>query len=239
MHRFFTQQINGDTAQITGEDVRHIVKVLRLHSGDAVTLCDGMGRECSGVITSLSNEEVVCSVGPLSPCQSEPSCQVTLFQCLPKAGKMELIVQKATELGAVGVIPVLSRRCVSQPSGNFSNKATRYQRVALEAAKQSRRGIVPIFGELQPLDKLDITPFDAFFVAYEEEHAATLKSLIRSRERLDRVGILIGPEGGFEAHEIEQLRSRGAIPVSLGPRILRTETAGLAMLAQILYEVEP
>ena len=143
MNRFFTEDIAGDTARITGEDVRHIARVLRLRPGDGVVLCDGRVREYTAVIERIGEAEVVCRLGPgrLSP--AEPAHRVTLFQALPKSGKMETIVQKCVELGVFAVAPVVTARCVALPTKEFEKKRLRYQRVALEAAKQSRRGIVP------------------------------------------------------------------------------------------------
>ena len=179
MHRFFTEAISNGEALVTGEDVRHIARVLRLKAGDAATLCDGMGRDYDGVITAVSDGAVRFSVGEGRPSETESACRVTLYQCLPKAGKMELIVQKCTELGVHAVVPVLSSRCVAQPAGNFEIKRVRLQRVAEEAAKQSRRGIIPYFGTLTPLPALDPASFDLFIIAYEEERALSLRTVRR------------------------------------------------------------
>ena len=238
MHRFFTDQITAGEAQITGDDVRHVVRVLRLKPGDEVTLCDGRGSEYGGVITKLCDDAVTCSVGRPHASKAEPKCRVSVLQCLPKTGKMELIVQKCTELGAEAVVPVISRRCVAQPSSNFEIKRVRYQRIAEEAAKQSRRGMIPRFEGLTRIEALDPAAFELFLIAYEDERAVTLKAALKGRRGVKRMGVLIGPEGGFTPEEVARLTERGAVTVSLGARILRTETAGMAMLAQILYEVE-
>lgn len=238
MHRFFTDRIAEGTARLADDDVRHAARVLRLKPGDAVTVCDGRGSEYDATITTLSDTAVVCALGKPRDCQSEPDCRVTIFQCLPKSGKMELIVQKCTELGAEAVVPVVSGRCVAQPTGNFETRRVRYQRVAEEAAKQSRRGVIPRFGTLTPIDSVDPAAFELFLIAYEAEQARTLKSALRANRSARRVGVLIGPEGGFAPEEVARLTERGAIAITLGARILRTETAGMAMLAQILYEVE-
>lgn len=239
MHRFFTNDISGDTARVTGEDVRHIVRVLRLKKGDAITLCDGDGTDYDAVIERLSDEAVDCRVGAPYPSRAEADCRVTLYQCLPKTGKMDTIVQKCTELGADAFVPVLSRRCVVQPTNNFEIKRVRYQRVALEAAKQSRRGRIPTVGALEKLDALDPGSFDLFLLAYEDEQKETLKHVLQRHKDAGSIAILIGPEGGFEESEVQNLVRRGAVSVSLGARILRTETAGMTVVAQILYEVEP
>ena len=239
MHRFFTNDISGEIARVSGEDVRHIVRVLRLKKGDAITLSDGDGTDYDAVIVSLSDEKVDCRIGAPYPSHAEADRRITVYQCLPKTGKLETIVQKCTELGADAFVPVLSRRCVAQPTNNFEIRRVRYQRVALEAAKQSRRGRIPTVGAIEKLDALDPGKFDLFLLAYEDERAETLKRVLRRNPDARTIAILIGPEGGFEEGEVAALTRRGAISVSLGARILRTETAGMAMVAQILYEAEP
>ena len=218
--------------------MRHIVRVLRLKPGDEITLCDGKGSEYDAVITQLSDAAVACTVGKPHASQSESKCRITLFQCLPKTGKMEFIVQKCTELGAEAIVPVISRRCVAQPTSNFEIKRVRYQRVAEEAAKQSRRGVILRFDGLTRIESIDPAAFDLFLIPYEEERAVTLKSALKANRSAKRVGLLIGPEGGFAPEETARLTERGALTISLGARILRTETAGMATVAQILYEVE-
>ncbi len=239
MHRFFTNEFLPDgAARIPGGDVHHLSRVLRLKKGDAVELCDGNGVDYDGVLMSVTEREALCRATNARPSPAEPRCRVTLVQSLPKAGKMELIVQKCVELGAFAIQPALSARCVPVPGSDFEKKRARYQRVADEAAKQSRRGILPQVLPLISLDALDLAAFDAVFVAYEEERAVTLKRALRARGPFASAAAIIGPEGGFEPREIEKLQSRGAIAVSLGRTILRTETAGLAMLASLLYEAE-
>ena len=195
MHRFFTEDIRGGTACVTGEDVRHIRRVLRMRDGDSAEICDGRGTDYAGVITSVSDGEVVFALSERRPSRGEPGIALTLYQALAKGAKFETVVQKAVELGVSAVVPVLTARCVAEPKRDFDGKRLRWQRIAEEAAKQSRRGIIP------------------------------------------RIGVLIGPEGGFEPEEVWSLVSRGAVSVSLGRSILRTETAGLKAIANILYEV--
>jgi 16S rRNA (uracil1498-N3)-methyltransferase len=209
-----------------------------MKAGDALSLCDGAGNEYDAVITAVSQELVSCSVGQAQASGAESPVRVTLFQCLPKTGKMELIVQKCTELGGFAVVPTLSARCVVVPSKDYDKKRERYSRVALEAAKQSRRAMIPQVLPLVELKKIDVKSFDLFLVAYEDEAAVTLKQALRAADSPGTIALLIGPEGGLEESEVGQLVSAGAVSVSLGKRILRTETAGMAMLAQTLYEVE-
>ena len=237
MSRFFTSDIAGDTARITGEDVRHLARVLRLRVGDTVEICDGRCTDYTGVLTAIGQDEAICALSGAHPSPTEPHHRVTLFQALPKTGKMEVIVQKCVELGVAAVVPVVSERCVAVPTRDFENKRVRYQRVAAEAAKQSRRGMIPQVAGVLPLRQADFSAFDTVLVAYEEERATTLKAALLGGAG-ERIALIIGPEGGLERAEVERLRAAGAVSVSLGPRILRTETAGMAMLAQVLYELE-
>lgn len=238
MHRFFVKQSIGNSITITGEDVKHISRVLRLAPGDEITLCDGRGSECLAVIRSIGKDAVECDCGETVPCKSEPSVSVTLYQGLPKTGKMETIAQKCVELGVSEIVPMLSRYCVVQPKESFSGRIERWQRVCEEAAKQSRRGMIPQVLPLVKTERIDLSGYDLALVAYENEQTVSLKAALAGFGG-KHIAILIGPEGGFAEEEIRLLCERGAKSVSLGSRILRTETAGMAMLAQIMYEVEP
>lgn len=238
MHRFFTNEIQPNTAVVRGDDVKHIAKVLRLRAGDCVQLCDGRGNECDASIASVSPDAVTFDTQLWRKAATEPETEVTLFQCLPKAGKMETIIQKCVELGACGFVPVQSERCVVVLKPPYEGRIERWQRVSEEAAKQSRRGVIPWVSLPEPLNGLDFSGFDTVLAAFENEHTVSLKTALRERCG-KRVAIVIGPEGGFSDAEIETLIQKGARTVSIGTRILRTETAGMAMLAQILYEVEP
>jgi len=239
MRRFFCENITAATATITGDDAHHISRVLRMKAGDALSLCDGAGNEFDALITSVSPEAVVCALGERHASEVESPVKVTLFQCLPKTGKMELIVQKCTELGVFAIVPVHSARCVVVPGKDYDKKRERYNRVALEAAKQSRRAMIPSVLPLIELKKIDVQSFNLFLVAYEDETAVSLKQALRAASAPASIALLVGPEGGLEEGEVAQLVKAGAKSISLGKRILRTETAGMAMLAQTLYEVEP
>ncbi len=238
MRRFFCENITQGTATITGDDAHHIARVLRMKAGDALSLCDGAGNEYDAMITAITQDAVTCTIGERHASEAESPVRVTLFQCLPKTGKMELIVQKCTELGVFAIVPVVSARCVVVPNKDYDKKRERYNRVALEAAKQSRRGMIPSVLPLTELKKIDVKAFDLFLVAYEDENTVSLKQALRAAKQPATIALLIGPEGGLEEGEVAQLVKAGAKSVSLGPRILRTETAGMAMLAQALYEVE-
>ena len=236
MNRFFVDNIGPDTAVIEGEDLKHLASVLRLKKGDHVMLSDGKGSECEGEIERIEIGKALVKTGPWRPCVSEPHHKLTLFQCLPKTGKMETIIQKCTELGVNALVPTLSARCVVQPGRDFDKKLQRYRKVAREAAMQSHRGLIPEVLPLVELKKADLSIFDTVYVAYEGEKERTLMAVMADKPGR-RIALFIGPEGGFEADEVAYLVDKGARAVSLGPRILRTETAGMAMCAEILFEL--
>lgn len=241
MHRFFIEPhaVCGNEAVLTGEDVQHIAKVLRLRAGDEVTLCDGAKTEYTARIDSVEKERITLCVLETAASKTESAAEITLYQGLPKAGKLETIIQKCVELGIGKVIPFDAERSVVKLSEkDFAKKQSRYQRVAYEAAKQSRRGIIPEVGGLVKLAKEDFSGFDLILLAYEEERGTTLKKALRAKMDAKRIALIVGPEGGFAPEEADMLIQRGAVSVSLGPRILRTETAGMAMLAMTVYELE-
>lgn len=235
MSRFF---VTSQTAPvIEGEDYKHLASVLRMKAGESVTLCDRAGMECRAEITALTGKQALLNPGAWTPCKSEPIHRVTLFQCLPKTGKMEVILQKCTELGLDTLTPVVSRRCVALPGKDYEKKRQRYEKVAEAAAKQSGRGRIPTVTMPVDMDRLDFSAYDLVLLAYEGEETLSLKQAI-SRDPGKRIALLIGPEGGFEEEEVRLAVEKGAVSVSLGSRILRTETAGMAMLAQLLFALE-
>lgn len=230
MSKFFIdkQAITGDNITIAGGDARHIGRVLRMKAGDEITVCDGEGRDYRCRIESFSKDEVFCRVTDVSLCPAEPRIHLSLYQCLPKAGKMEQIVQKAVELGASRIVPVLAHRCVAR-----EEKAERWQKVALEAAKQCGRGIVPVVASCMRFDEAvaELCTMDAAIFPYE---AAACGAVLPLSGKVSSVGIMIGPEGGFEKSEADKAASLGASVVTLGKRILRTETAGAAVIAIVM-----
>lgn len=239
MRRFFAENLDtvGDEILLTGDEARHIASVLRMRAGDEVLLIDGAGGEYVSRIESVSQEEVRLRVTDRRSCASEPDVHVTLFQCLPKQGKMELIIQKCVELGVWEIVPTVSRRCVVKPDG-MQNKLVRYNKVSREASKQCGRAVAPEVTEPRELAKTDFSGFDLVLIPYENEDELTLKSLLRGAAAPKSIAVVIGPEGGFDPREVERVVSLGGHAVSLGKRILRTETAGLACIAQIMYELE-
>lgn len=239
MRRFFAENIDtsGGSVILTGDEARHIASVLRMTAGDRVLLIDGSGAECVSEIESVGEGSVALRIIERREGAAEPDTLVTLFQCLPKQGKMEVIIQKCVELGVRGIVPAVSRRCVVKMNGN-DNKLTRWNKVSQEASKQCGRAFVPEVTAPIQLDKVDFSEYGLVLLAYENESERSLKQALRDHAGVKTIAIVIGPEGGFEPAEVESMTERGAVTVSLGRRILRTETAGMAMLAQIMYETE-
>ena len=247
-------QVLGNTIEITDKgDIRHIIKVLRLKKGDAVQVSDSATWEYDTEIEEISSELVVLRICDKQKFAKEPELQITLFQGIPKAGKMELIVQKSVELGAYSVVPVFMERTVVTDKGNFSKKIERWQKVAGEAAKQCKRGIVPEVGSAVDFKKMceRLSGFDLVLFPYENEENRTIKDCLRKITAAAgdsnggeaapfprTVAIIIGPEGGFSDKEADLLKEMGVNCVSLGKTILRTETAGLAAIAMTMYELE-
>lgn len=223
--------INGSEAVISGEEAKHIARVLRMEKGDSLTLCDGEGFFYDGVISSVGEKEVRADISSSYPAPTEPKLKITLFQGIPKNPKLETIVQKATEIGAVKIVPMNTSRIVSKLEKD--SKLERLRKIACEASKQSKRGIVPLVNEAVSFEKaLSIaSQSDLAIIPYEEERTMGLRELFNSRTNITSLAIMIGPEGGFEESEIDLARRFGVVPVTLGKRILRTETAGLAVMS--------
>ena len=246
MHKFFTPKelINGDVAKIIGDDVKHIYKVLRISEGEKVTLNNCEGVEYLGRVKSVSKQEVLIEILEKLESNNESNVKIYLFQGLPKSQKMDLIVQKGTELGITEFIPTITHRVDVKLKGEFK-KLDRLNRIALEAAKQSKRSIIPKVSE--PIDFNEvlekINSLDLLIVPYENANNFGIKTLInelRKENNIDNIkniGIFVGPEGGIEEDEIERLKDKGAYIVTLGKRILRTETAGFVATSLIQYEL--
>jgi len=239
MSKFFVDksQITENSAKITGSDVAHIARVLRMEVGDALLLCDGEGFDYEAEITSISKDEILADILRSYPCRNEPETEVTLFQGIPKQGKMEWIIEKCTEMGITTIVPVqMARSVVKLSSDQAAKKVERWQKTAREAAKQCGRGRIPKVTMPVTVHELvngDLPEFLLF--PYEEERASAVRDAL-SENKAKTAGIFIGPEGGFDPEEAELLQSAGAHAVTLGPRILRTETAGLVALTALLYE---
>lgn len=242
MRRFFIDSIPNVNAKINvcGDEARHMLTVLRMKQGDRLILVSGDGSEYDAVISSCSKESVELNVASQRICSAEPSVNVTLFQCLPKAAKLDVVVQKCVELGVHDIQLVYSARCIVKPE-NGENKLTRLNRISQEAAKQSGRGIAPCVKKTINLSDCSFDNYDLVIVAYENEQELTLKRLLSSELKYhpSNIAIVIGPEGGFERAEVDRiLKNKNAFSVTLGRRILRTETAGMALIAMLMYEME-
>ena len=245
MYQFFVEpgQIQGRRIIITGSDVNHIRNVLRLKPGEEIAVSNGTdGREYRCGIESFTEDEVICSLRFVKEDGVELPSRIFLFQGLPKADKMELIVQKAVELGAYEVIPVAARRCVVRlDEKKAASRISRWQGIAEAAAKQSRRGIIP---QVHPMMNMReavayARTMEVKLIPYElAENMGHTKEVLGAVKPGTDIAVFIGPEGGFEQEEIELATAAGIEPVTLGRRILRTETAGLTVLSWLMYHLE-
>ena len=246
MQRFFVEpyQIEEEAHRIhiNGTDVNHIKNVLRMKCGEDVWISDGGDKEYHCQIEELGEDEVLLHILYAQEPEYELPNKIYLFQGLPKADKMELIIQKAVELGAFSIIPVETKRCVVKlDAKKAAKKVVRWQQIAESAAKQSKRMLIPnvhqvlSFKEaLKYAESMDIR-----LIPYElAKGMQETKEILAAIEQGQSIGIFIGPEGGFEEKEVEAAISEGAKPITLGKRILRTETAGLAILSVLMFQLE-
>ena len=247
MYQFFVEpsqiDINNRRVVITGPDVNHIKNVLRMKPGEEISVSNGMdGKEYRCGILALEQERIVCELRFVKEDGVELPAKVYLFQGLPKGDKMELIVQKAVELGVYQIIPVAAKRCVVKLDEKKTQaKITRWQGIAEAAAKQSKRAIIPRVTEVLDFSRAVkvAAEMDVRMIPYElAEGMEKTRELIDSLKPRQSIAVFIGPEGGFEEKEIEEAMANGIEPVTLGKRILRTETAGLTVLSWIMYRLE-
>jgi 16S rRNA (uracil1498-N3)-methyltransferase len=238
--------LNGEITIRDKREIHHMRNALRLRPGAEAMLSDGSGNEFFSQLIGYTDDGGTLSahfeVLYARAADTEPETKVTLFQCLPKRGKMESIIQKTTELGVYAVVPVISARSVSRPA-DMTAKTARWQRIAEEACKQSGRGAVPAVCESIGVSDIPAAvPTDTLLIfPYEQEQAVSIKSVLRAHGasgEAREIALIIGPEGGFTGQEADMLRSAGACVCSLGKTILRTETAGPAAIAMIRYELE-
>lgn len=237
MPRFF-KEFFDKAPFIDGDDAHHIVKSLRMRPGESLTVCDTKGADYYCTITDAKDDKVELKIDRTEKTQSEPSVFVSLFQCLPKGDKMDSLIKQSVELGVGDVTPVLSTNCVSRPDEKqLSKKIERWQKIANEAAGQSGRGILPKINQCITLKQLATTlnRFDKVFFCYELGGSTIAEGLSKD---VKSVAVIIGPEGGFTADEAEMLRLAGATVSTLGPRILRTETAPLAAITSIMLTTD-
>ena len=245
MYQFFVEpsQIQDKKIIITGSDVNHIRNVLRMKVGEEIAVKSGEdGREYRCGIEAFAQDQVICSLRFIREEGVELPSKIYLFQGLPKADKMEMIVQKAVELGAYEVIPVTVKRCVVKlDEKKAAAKVGRWQGIAEAAAKQCKRGIIPVVK--MPMTLREAAAYaqemDVRLIPYElAEDMAHTREIIEEIAPGQSVALFIGPEGGFEESEVETALAAGIEPITLGRRILRTETAGLAVLSWLMYHLE-
>lgn len=244
MYRFFAEPETcmGETIRITGEDWNHIRNVLRLKCGEQITISNGTDREYICEIMEFTDTEVVTRIIDVQGSNAELTTEITLYQGFPKGDKLELIIQKAVELGVVRIVPVLTRRSVVKlEEKKAARKVERYNAIALSAAKQSKRGMIPVVGPVLSFsDALtDAKRLDMLLMPYEDaegiEHSRSVIQQVKGKRSL---GIFIGPEGGFDQQEVAEAKAAGAECITLGHRILRTETAGMTILSILMFELE-
>ncbi len=245
MYRFFVEpsQIEGNRIVITGSDVNHIKHVLRMKVGEELAVSNGIDeKEYRCGIKEFTEDAVICELFFIKEEGVELPCQITLYQGLPKADKMELILQKAVELGAFRIVPVAMKRCVVKLDEKKAHaKQARWQAIAEAAAKQSKRAVIPQVEEVMSFAEAarDAAKADVPLLPYEmAEDISYTRQLIRDIRPGQSISVMIGPEGGFAEEEVEQAMQLGMKKVTLGRRILRTETAGMTMLSILMYELE-
>lgn len=241
--RFFVDpwDVEDGVVTITGGTAHQIGRVLRLRLGDIICLLDGQGCEHEAEITSISKAEVTARILQTFRCGAEPEIELTLAMCLPKADKLDQIVQKCTELGIFEIVVVHSERTVAKPDdAKILGKIARWKRIAAEAAEQSGRGRVPEIRGIVRYSDLpgEIEKYPLALVAWEDESNTMMKGVLQKNADVKKLMLIIGPEGGLAKEEVELVRSAGAICVSLGKRVLRCETAAIAGCAAIMYELE-
>lgn len=245
MHRFYVNQdqIITDTVTVIGSDVNHIKNVLRMKQGDEILICNGQGKDYYCIINRVSDNEITAKINAIKDTEAELKSKITLYQGIPKKDKFELIIQKAVELGVYEIVPVMTERVVVklEDAKKEEKKLERWQTIAREAAKQSGRGLIPV---IKPVHS-----FSAAIKAMSEMNLALIpyekagdmnhtRDLLRELSHYSSIGVFIGPEGGFDDEEIGQAIQNNIKPITLGRRILRTETAGLAILSMMVLMLE-
>lgn len=244
MYRFFAEptQISEKEIRITGADVNHIRNVLRMRPGEEILISDGQGKDYRCVLERITEESVTARVSWVLEGNAELPSRITLYQGLPKGDKMEFIIQKCVELGVSRIVPVCTKRTVVKlDARKEENRLKRWRGISESAAKQSGRGVVPEICGVQSFAQAleDAGQQDICLIPYElAKGMGHTREIFSSIEPGKSVGIFIGPEGGFEASEVEAAEAAGAKAITLGRRILRTETAGMAVLSVLSYLLE-
>jgi 16S rRNA (uracil1498-N3)-methyltransferase len=240
MRRFFyDRRIPAEgNIEVTGNLVRHMAKSLRLKIGTTVILADEKGRQCTGVIREIGKESLTISIEQtVKKSGGETGPEITLYQALPKGSKMEFILQKSTELGVSEIVPFAADRSIPRlPKERESERLVRWQRIALEAARQSERAICPRVSPLRDFSGiLDSSAQSVKLLLWEKEQSNRLKPTLSNFPPPESVAVMVGPEGGLTEEEAKAAMEAGFIPITLGHRILRTETAAIAILAILQF----
>lgn len=248
MPKFFikAENVQDNKIEIIGEDVNHIKNVLRKNIKDKIEICNSeSGQNYLCEITQIEKEKILCEIIEEKSGNAEPKTHVHIFQGLPKSDKMELIIQKAVELGVAEITPTNMSRCIVKLDGKEQKKKIdRWQKIAEVAAKQSGRDIIPIINEISNINQIakQCEEYDIIMIAYENEKENKLKNEIEKLKELNKqnlkIAVIIGPEGGIAPEEVEKLKKEDAKIITLGERILRTETVALNVLSIIMYEFE-
>lgn len=249
MPKFFinSNQIENENIIIISEDVNHIKNVLRMKIDDEIIVCNiDDSSNYLAKINEFGKEQIVCKILEKIEIKTESNVKVHIYQGLPKADKMELIIQKSVELGVDAITPVEMKRCVVKLDGKDKiKKIDRWQKIAEVAAKQSGRDIIPKICNVKNIKEIveDFSGFDIVLLCYENEKDLFLKQALKEVKQINentelKIAVIIGPEGGIDISEVEFMEQKGAKVVSLGNRILRTETVGLSLLSIIMYEFE-
>ena len=241
-----TSQINNNKIEIIGEDYKHIKNVLRCKIGEKIDVCDENAIRYKTKITNFTDKSIICEIQEIDKNTTEAKINITLFQGLPKSDKLELIIQKATEMGVYSVVPVqMERSIIKIDEKNLEKKLERWNKISAEASKQSGRQKVPEVHRVINFKNIieNISKYDIVLLPYENEKSVTIKDVLinlkKCNTNISNIAVIIGPEGGFSENEINTLSEIENVHiVTLGPRILRTETAGLATLSMLVYEFE-
>ncbi|NLG85364.1 MAG: 16S rRNA (uracil(1498)-N(3))-methyltransferase [Firmicutes bacterium] len=235
------EQFRGRRLFVTGADAHHLLRVLRLGPGDRFIALDGRGNEYRARILLVHHGGLEAEIEEEGLRRSEPRLRLTLGQALPKGEKMEEVIRKGTELGMAAFWPVLTERCVAvPPSERREDRLARWRRIATEAARQSGRAVIPSVAPIRTWAEIlaEFPRFDLVLLPWEGDGTVALKEVLRGKESPVEVLALIGPEGGFSSSEVARAVAAGAKTLSLGPRILRTETAGLVLGAAVFYHYD-
>jgi 16S rRNA (uracil1498-N3)-methyltransferase len=240
MARFYVPQpqVEQGMLKVEGEEVKHIRKVLRLKEGDEITVFDGLGKEFEGTIVEERLSSVVIRIENVTSSKKDSPLEITLAQSLLKGEKMDYLIQKATELGVEDIVPFVSSRSIPLlEKSKRLNRQHRWERIAVEASKQCGRGVVPKIEPLQDYSEMLWTaPSNAVRLILWEREGMKLKKILGTSKERKKIFFVIGPEGGFSQGEIEEGKKAGFIPVTLGKRTLRAETASLCFLSILQYE---